>query len=91
MDPDKRAEHYDEPGTHVSFKPHDRDKPKKHKRYTPSVHNTPTSAQQRRMRKKENRPIAAKVREQEAKVARLGGAAKKSAQTALDKLRQSFV
>lgn len=47
----------------------------------------PTPTQQRRALSKARRPIAQQIRAQEAKVRPLRGAAKKSAQAALDKLR----
>jgi hypothetical protein len=49
-----------------------------------------TPARTRRMRHKENRAIARQVRAAEAKVASLRGAAKKSAQKTLDRLKAAF-
>jgi hypothetical protein len=81
---EERAAHYASPGI-----------PKKgtgrFRKFKPTVHNGGTGPQHRRLRHKERRAIAAQVREAEAKVARLRGAAKKSAQKSLDKLKGLFV
>jgi hypothetical protein len=49
-----------------------------------------TPARTRRLRHKENRAIAKQVRAAEAKVTALRGAAKKSAQKTLDRLKAAF-
>jgi hypothetical protein len=51
---------------------------------------TETPAQRRRRVKKAQHDLAGPLREQEAKVARLRGAAKASAQKTLDKMRQEI-
>ena len=84
MDNTERAEHYDSPGIPKKGKG-------RFKKFNPTVHFGGTSAQIRRLRHKENRAIAKQVREAEAKVSRLRGAAKKSAQKSLDKLKELFV
>ena len=84
MDNTERAEHYDSPGI-----------PKKGKgkfsKFNPTVHADGTGPQRRRLKHKANHIVAAQVREAEAKVSRLRGAAKKSAQKSLDKLKELFV
>lgn len=81
MDEEARTEHYENPGTYRN--------PKTGKLVTPAV-KTGSSKQARRIKHKANHAIAIQVRAAEAKVARLRGAAKKSAQTTLDKLRATF-
>ena len=84
MTAEERAEHYASPGI-----------PKKgkgeFKKFSPTVHAEGTGPQHRRLKHKTNRAVAAQVREAEAKVQRLRGAAKKSAQKTLDKLKELFV
>jgi hypothetical protein len=75
-----RAAHYASPGQYRNPK-------------TGKFAKQPTSitpARRRRLRHKENRAIAKQVRAAEAKVARLRGATKKSAQIALDRLKAAF-
>jgi hypothetical protein len=78
-----RAAHYASPGVPKKGKG-------RFKKFKPTVHNDDTPAQRRRLRHKENHAIAVQVREAEAKVARLRGATKKSAQAKLDKLKAAF-
>jgi hypothetical protein len=84
MTSDERAGHYASPGL-----------PKKgqgkFRKFSPTVHSDGTGPQRRRLKHKQNHFVAPQVREAEAKVQRLRGAAKKSAQKTLDKLKELFV
>jgi hypothetical protein len=84
MTAEERADHYASPGI-----------PKKgrgrFRKFSPTVHEDGTGPQRRRLKHKQHHSVAPQVREAEAKVARLRGAAKKSAQKTLDKLKELFV
>jgi hypothetical protein len=79
-----RAAHYASPGIPKKGRG-------KFKKFSPTVHADGTGPQHRRLKHKTNRAVAVQVREAEEKVSRLRGAAKKSAQKTLDKLKELFV
>lgn len=83
MDNLERAAHYANPGAYRN--------PETGKLVKPTVHNGGTAKQKRRLKHKENNAVARQVRAAEAKVSRLSGAAKNSAQKTLDKLKKLFV
>lgn len=83
MDDAERQEKYDNPGTPKKGKG-------KFKKFHPTVHADGTGPQRRRIKHKHNRAIAAQVAVAQAKVDRLRGAAKKSAQKTLDTLKGLF-
>lgn len=72
--------------------PEPMDLPTRSSHYTRQTHSgRATPAQRRRMKHKENRATAKLVRIELAKVQRLRGAAKASAQKKLDRLKKMFI
>jgi hypothetical protein len=86
MDLLERAQHYSNP----KRRPDKSKRRRKQPYQAPTVPAVATAAQRRRLRHKENQRVAREVAIAEAKVTRLRGAAKKSAQKTLDRLITLF-